>query len=237
MGGLWMGLAIPTVLCLILVACGRGNDRTTPAGSTLPDGNATAGRRSSAASEPRATGIAGSSLTRGLLRFEDMPGGWRLNAESMSSPENTEICGANLAALEQHRQKLGEAAISFERSQSGPYLAETLAAYPPGLAERVMVDLKAAVQSCTEVIIRDDEGSLSTWQLTPVSFPQFGDETLAFREYWPANNVEALVVYIRHGDRIAVLLHIAINGRVDRLQTEVFVSRAYERFAQLMTGR
>jgi hypothetical protein len=73
----------------------------------------------------------------------------------------------------------------------------------------------------------------NTWQLTPLTFPQFGDQTLAFREYFPANDVEAIVVYVRRGDRIMVLLDIAINARVDRLQTETLVGRAYERFTQL----
>jgi hypothetical protein len=166
-----------------------------------------------------------------------MPGGWQFNAESAGSPENTDICHQNLATLEQHRQKLGEAAVGFQQSDNGPYFAETLAEYPPGVAERVMTDLSAAVETCRDITVRDDEGGTSTWELTPLQFPQFGDQTLAFREYWPANGVEAIVVYIRRGDRIMVLLHIAINSRVDRLQTETLAGRAYERFAQLSSGR
>jgi hypothetical protein len=186
---------------------------------------------------PRVTGPAGNSLRPGLLRFDDTPAGWVFNAESAGSPDDTTVCGTSLATLEQHRQKLGEAAIAFQRSDSGPYFAETIAAYPSGLAERVMADLTAAAQTCREVTVRDEEGSLSTWQLAPVSFPQFGDQTLAFREYWPANTVEAIVVYIRRGDRVLTLLAVAINSSVDRLQTETLVSRAYERFLRLDSGR
>lgn len=150
-------------------------------------------------------------------------------------PQDTDICTANLAILEQERQKLAEASIGFDRGESGPYLAQSLAAYPPGVAQHVMESLTSAVQSCRTVTVRDDEGSSSIWQLTPLTFPPFGDQALAFREYWPANGVEAIIVYIRRGDFITVLLHIAINSRVDRVQTETFVSRAYERFVRLTT--
>jgi hypothetical protein len=230
-------LALVVLAVLALSACGKDGGGKAATGPAPDDASTTAGSRSGANPGPRATGAAGSDLTRGLLRFEDMPAGWRLSAQSAGSPDDTELCGTSLATLEQHRGKLGEAAVGFERGESGPYVAQTLAAYPPGVAERVMTDLATAVQTCREVTVRDEEGSLSTWQLTPLSFPQFGDATVAFREYWPANGVEAIIVYLRRGDRIAALLHIAVNGRVDRIETETLVSRAYERFQQLNAGR
>ena len=49
--------------------------------------------------------------------------------------------------------------------------------------------------------------------------------------------MKAVIVYIRRGDRIMTLLHIAINRRVERLATETFVSRAYEHFLRLDSGR
>ena len=46
-----------------------------------------------------------------------------------------------------------------------------------------------------------------------------------------------MIVSIRRGDRIMTLLHIAINSRVERLETEALLSRAYERFLRLDSGR
>jgi hypothetical protein len=227
--------AFALLLVVGLVACGGNDDDRTSSGSA--ETNQTPGIRERASGTPRTTGQAGDSLARGLLKFEDMPAGWTFNAESAGSPEDTDVCGTDLASLEQHRQKLGEAAIGFQHGESGPFFAETLAEYPPGTAERVMTDLAAAVQSCPEVVIRDDEGGTSTWQLSPLTFPEFGDQTVAFREHWPANGVEAIIVYIRRQNRIMVLLHIAINSRVDRLQTETLAGRAYERFNRLDSGR
>src|SRR5262249_51317155 len=162
------------------------------------------------------------ALSRGLVSVQDLPAGWRLSQDSGGSPEDTDLCGANLAAIEHQRQKLGEAASSFERGGSGPYLVQTLAAYPSGVAEQVMSDLAAAIASCRQATIRDEEGSLSTWELAPIPFPQLGDQTIAFREYLPTNDVEAVIVYIRRGDRITVLLSIAIRAHVDLIQTEAF---------------
>ena len=160
-----------------------------------------------------------------------------MSREQAGSPEDTDLCGTNLADIERQRDKLGEAGAAYERSESRPYLVETIAAYPPGVAERVMAELTTIVQDCREATIRDDEGGTSRWDLTPVSFPQFGDQTVAFREYWSANGVEALIVYVRRGDRVMTLIQVAINSRVDRLQAETFVSRAYERFLRLGDGR
>jgi hypothetical protein len=230
----------PITGCLLLLvalsflACGDDDAKGGQSGAAPA---AEADGRPEPSQPPLRTNAVARGLAPGLLRFEDLPGGWRVSREQAGSPEDTDLCGTNLAGIERQREKRGEAGAAYEQSPSGPYLVETIAAYPPGVAERVLADLAAVVQTCREVTIRDEEGGANLWQLTPLTFPPFGDETLAFREYWPPNGVEALVVYIRRGDRIMTLIQIAVNARVDRLQFESFVSRAYERFLRLDGAR
>ncbi len=72
----------------------------------------------------------------------------------------------------------------------------------------------------------------TAWQLSvPLLFPQLGDQTVAFRQYEPVNAIDAVVVYIRRGDRVTTLVQVAIRTRVDLGQLEGFARRAAEKLA------
>lgn len=220
---------------LLAWACGGSDKQESPGGQGAAPDSGGAATPSSARRQPNP---GADRLFAGLLSVSDMPQGWARSRDTTAgNPEDTDICTQNLADLEQHRQKLAEASIGFDRGESGPFLAQTLAVYPPGVAQQVMDNLGKAIETCREVTVRDEEGASSLWQLTRLTAPELGDQALAFREYQPANLVEAQIVYIRKGDYITVMLHIAINSRVDRTQTDAFASRAYERLLHVAGER
>ncbi len=127
--------------------------------------------------------------------------------------------------------------MGFQQSEIGPFLVHAVAAYPTGVAVQVLTGLAATVGSCRQITVRDTEGSLTQWEVSLVPFPQLGDQTVAFREYQAVNQVEALVVYIRRGDVVAVLVDIAVRAAVDRRQTELLARRADEKLAEVARDR
>jgi hypothetical protein len=220
------------VLVLAVVSCG-GDDARGKGGEAATDTPAPAARGTSRPSGPTSSGALGERVSSALLTIHDMPSGWRLGSDARGDPDDTTWCGVSLGTLEQHRRKLGQADIAFERGEAGPFLTQSVVAYPEGMARQVLDDLTSSAGGCAEVTVRDDEGTLSTWQSSRIPFPELGDQTLALRQFFPVNNIEALVVYIRRGEYVTTLVHIAIRQPVDRAQTEAFARLADTRLSQL----
>jgi hypothetical protein len=226
-----------TVVCAVvllavgMIACGRGNGGASGERAVAPD---VAAPRDQPRATPVRDGPEAERLWRALLSAFDLGGGWHPAQDARGAPEYTNICAANLATLERQGQKTAEVGASFEQSPSGPFVGQTLAAYPPGVAEQVLADLRAATRDCNAVSVYDPtEDSWSVWQLSPLETQTVGDESLAFRQSFPPHAVDAEVVYIRRGDAISVLVHVAIGERIDPRQTENMARRAEERMRQL----
>ena len=224
--------ALVLLLTAMVAACGGGDDRRSR-GEAATDTPVPAARGTNRPAGPTSSGALGERVSSALLTIHDMTSVWRLGSDARGDPDDTTWCGVSLGMLEQHRQKLGQADIAFERGEAGPFLTQSVVAYPTGTARRVLDDLTDAAGGCAEVTVRDDEGTLSTWQSSRIPFPELGDQTLALRQFFPVNNIEALVVYIRRGDYVATLVHIAIRQPVDLGQTEAFAWLADAKLAQL----
>jgi hypothetical protein len=164
-------MVLVVFVVLAFTACRGQNDSTAATGQPLAATavSAPAARRSPASLPPR-TGPLADRLSRGLLSVHNLPGGWKLSQEARGDPEDTDLCGTNLASLEQQRTKLAEVEAGFDRGASGLFLVHAITAYPEVVAQR-MLDGLAAVQACQQLVIRDDEGTLTTWELTPLSAP------------------------------------------------------------------
>lgn len=225
-------LAFACAAPLLSIACGRGGSHSNAAKPT--ESAATAVTAPPATAKPSA---ASERLARALLSIEDLPGGWSRSMDARGTPADTEICAASLARLEESASALATAEESFQRGGSGPYLVQSVTAYPPGGAERVMANLGAATHGCESVTVKDEEGQATNWQLSVLNFPHLADETLALREYQTVNNVEAVVVYIRKDDLVTVLLSIAVFNRVDFGQTEAVARAAAARLSQYVASR
>src|SRR5581483_6363389 len=119
-------LALPLALALIVTACGGSAPagRASNPSTTQP---AAAARRQPAYTPPRAGPVA-DRLNRGLLTIGDLPAGWKLSQEARGDPDDISLCGAALATLEGHRDKLAEVDVAFERGTVGPFIVHALAA-------------------------------------------------------------------------------------------------------------
>lgn len=232
----WRSSVVLLAFALMIGACGGVTAPSQPGGSTLPP-SAASRAPGPAGFAPSRTGPVADKLAKALLTSYDVPASWKRSKDVRGDPEDTTICDTSLATLEQHRAKLAEVDVGFERGSAGPFVVQAAAAYPAGTAPRVMDSLAAAVQPCRTLTVRDEEGTLTQWELTPIPFPQLGDQTVAFREYQPVNAVAALVVYVRRGDLVTVVITIAIRAPVDRAQAERFARRADEKLAAVAAGR
>jgi hypothetical protein len=222
------------VVAILLTGAGCGGGSPSPpsggTNATSPANASTSTARQPAFSPPR-TGPLADHLTKSLLTIHDVPGGWRLSQDARGDPEDTDFCGQNLSSIEAHRTKLAEVEVGFERGSDGPFLVHAIAAYPEGTAQATMDRLTAAIASCVEITVRDDEGTASTWQVQPLSFPSLGDQSVAFREFQTVNQVEAVVVYLRRGNLVGIVIGIALRAPVDRVQLESLARLADERLA------
>jgi hypothetical protein len=236
------------VVASVVVGCGGRTAQPRVADGSLPSASSPAGTGTGSGAgagaggrsmpgEPPRTGPLADRLRRALLSLHDLPAGWRRSEDARGNPADTAVCGTTLASLERQADKLAEVEIGFQQSGIGPFLVHAVAAYPTGVAERVLTNLAAAVGSCRQIVVRDTEGSLTPWEVHPVPFPPLGDQTVAFREYQAVNQVEALVVYVRRGDMVAVLVDIAVRAPVDQRQAEMRARRADERLADAARDR
>ena len=223
----------------LAVACGGGNERATTIQSTVtplqataaPEETATIVETSSPATATPNDDEIAERLSAALLSIEDMPTGWAVGPPDEDEDENeNDICGISSGQFAE-----GAAArvtANFQESEFGPFLAQVIDFFPDGDAERVMTEFSDAFGSCTEWTDIDEDGTETTWRLSPLSFPKVGDETFAFRmstvTFLGAFEVDFIVW--RRGDVVEVIGHSMIGFEgIDSEQTEAFVRQADER--------
>lgn len=152
-------------------------------------------------------------LRAALLAVEDLPTGFTAQAADEGEDDGAS-CGED---LEETNPAAAKAAASFAGGMLGPFVQEELLAYEPDEAEAVMARGIASVRACQGYT--DDQGQ--KFNLSPLSFPDLGDETFAARldVDGPSLDLVADVVVLRQDDVIAFLFH-ASTLPVDSVLTE-----------------
>lgn len=221
----------------LVIACGGGSERATTIEPTVTPIQATQPPQEtativetpgSAATTPEDADI-GERLPEALLTLEDMPTGWTVSPteEDEEDDDGSEICG--VASGQFAEDASARVTANFQESEFGPLLAQIIDLFADGNAKRVVAEFSDAFGSCTEWTDIDEDGNETTWRLSPLSFPKFGDETFAFRMSTVTflGAVELDFIVWRRGDIVEVIGHttIGLEG-VDSEQTEAFVQRA-----------
>jgi hypothetical protein len=191
---------------------------TAPTNTAVPTDTAVP----SPTEEPEtATEIDQELLLESLLTINDMPTGWSGTAATF---EVREPGGTyTFACADLPARSTGQARVEFEKSSMGPFLQEAVIVYPTEEdAEDALADLSSAAQECQNWT--DESGN--DWTISPLSFPNFGDETFAARLQ---GTLEADTIYVREDNMVIHVLHGALAG-VDSTLTEEMTTLTVEKF-------
>lgn len=233
-------------LSALLVACGGSDDTadTVPArtaSSSSPGPAATVTSIASSAATPGATPTPApepepqsEKLTPALLTLDEMPPGWSPSSSVNDTADEDGICGkpdVGLAVASPAR-----ADVSFQQGEFGPFFAYAIAQYKGSDARKAMDYLKDQLAACAEWTETNDDGTTTTWKLSPISFPKVGDETLVVRMstvvpffgpaqtdlvFWRRGNVVQLAGYVSIGPGGASPLEDLVKRADDKARKEL----------------
>ena len=230
--------ALPAAFLLaftaLMVGCGDGNDRaaTVPdqpvATSTLetsgePDESAVGESDSATISEER--------LSKALLTINDMPTGWT------TTPPEAEDDDADFCGVDFESTAIVDIEVGFQQSQTGPFIGHSLQLFPAGEGKRSFEAGVERASSCTEFTVTNEDGTVNTWRIWPLSFPEVGDDTLAFRvraevAFFGSATVD--IIASRRGDVISVFALTVIGfGSPEPALTERLVRLADDRLREV----
>lgn len=160
-------------------------------------------------------------LKAALLRLDDLPAGWT-TMEQDEQEDSTSFCRKQTP--KEKFPPIEEADADFQKAEHGPFLSHGIGVYedPDG----VMNYFLQVIQECEEWTDTQD-GIETTFTLKPLSFPNYGDRTIALRLVGDSDmfTIEGDVVVWRRDDIVSLIVQLAIGG-VDSAQTETFVQKA-----------
>lgn len=238
---LFLSLNLTLASCWFTYGDGEPAQRSEPASSPTPTVTATATRTPTRTPTPTPTrtpiprptatpsptpGITTSDLDAVLLTTADLPSGWgSSNAVDLGADRDVSICDA--PGPDTVIEPAARSEAQFQESDFGPFLAETLSAYrDEDEAQEIMGHLRESI-SCDEW---DDESRDYVWEISPLSFPEKGDETFSIEmqtDFGFLGEVRFHAVFIRTGSVITLVGYGAL-GSVDIDDTEAFVDLALE---------
>lgn len=184
-------LAVPAIAATVfaLAGCG-GRDDATDAGSTT------------GAASPSAIAVPSFDPDDAVIALSDLPSGWAVEPDDDN--DYSELCGLGGPASLIGGTGADRADAQFAEGGDSPVLANAVSAYVPGEANVVFDQAKEIVAGCASL-----ESGGTTYEVTPVSFPEQGDESIPllvsteFRGY----TIRLYLVITRVADGITALLY------------------------------
>ncbi|MGJ9372553.1 hypothetical protein [Nesterenkonia sp. CF4.4] len=218
-------------LTLVLGACGDdGEERAQtidPPPSEAPDGETENAPEPAPESEHL-------DVESALLTLEDMPTGWTEESDDASSDtdDDAALCDVELIG---DAEAVDDASAEFSAGDFGPLLSHTVAVFDDDEAEQALEAFTEALSNCNEWTEESEDGPL-TFRPAPLSFPSFGDDTLAIRFNVASEMVDMTMDMIawRQANTINLIAVAEVFGTPDAEQTEEFVTVADERIASLL---
>jgi hypothetical protein len=191
-----------------------------------------------------------SELDARLLGTADLPPGWE-EFDPASQPEQTEqdsgFCGE---PVPDESNATDSASVQFAKGELTSRMVETLVAYEtPEQATEAFNKVEQTVGTCKQWDL-DQAGTVSRFNLTPATFPNLADQTVAARVTSTFNvdagsaerpatmqgSVTGDTVVVRYQNHILVLRHFAIGvgeqPEFSATDTEPATRRAVEKLMQ-----
>ena len=166
-----------------------------------------------------------------------MPPGW-VGTERPAPQQEDEV--AHVCGVVRTYKVLARAKRQFSYTAQPLVVDHTVTAFVPGDAQRVLDDNRELLRQCAEFREISQSG-VRTYRLSPLSFPNIGDQSLAMRMDVDAASgpVQQLVlVMVRRGDVTSALAFNAPpRASIDTAMIEGLARRADERLLALISGR
>jgi hypothetical protein len=192
-------LTLPAVvgLALVLTACAHGAEpqpAQTPA--VTPAGSAAAG-----------------DLQAALLTTADMPPGFVVTQDT-GDAQKSGGCPPLEADVESGART--HAQVLFKADDLGPFIRERLLELSPEDAQKVVTNLRSAVDACRHFTSHDDTVGSIEFSVSMLSVDPMGDATAAIRLTGRPTIVDLAlyqdIVAIRHGDVVILISHVSMSS-------------------------
>lgn len=217
-------LCAATIAILILGGC-SGNADTPDRAATIDATTTTTGPPDSATTTSSPVDVDQAQLESVLLTIEDVPTGYATYTDP-SPDDDTGFCDGHDPVVDHPELAKAEAQFS-QGGETGPFLIEIVAAYSPDEAEAFMGSARDALNACQTYTEPNADGTTATITLSPISFPSFGDETLATRITVTSGVVSGVgdIVYVRNGNSVFYIATLGLGGN-DTTVTEAMTRAA-----------
>lgn len=162
-----------------------------------------------------------------LLTIDDFPSGWSLESfeeDEGSSETSTVFCSELPSTNIPNRE------VRFSRGQVGPFLFQTTGIFPTvDEAEERFQSIQAIAEDCDTWTVANDEGDEMTYTLLPLSSPDFGDQSMAFR--LTLDNGQGDITYVRAANIMFIFVHLTtiFGDPIDPDLTENLVELTLDR--------
>lgn len=184
--------------------------------------------------------LPGSDLPNALIDLGEMPLGWAYSIPPQRYFKTDPTQGAPRGKVVPFRGTAMEtAATYFERGVGGPYTRVEFLRYAPGQA-KALLDAQARLLAQYPRWTVKAAGYTIALQATPLAFPSFGDETLAWRQsaadqkWIAAEELNNDRILIRRG---CVLIEVSNTSARSNPQVETEFTLWLARLAEQRLGR
>ncbi|KQU64139.1 hypothetical protein [Phycicoccus sp. Root101] len=205
-------LALPVaVLALALTACGNAPERAVTVGTQSPA--AKAAQTSEAAPKPKGAGdkLNAKQVKAALLAVGDMPTGW---AAAESEPEKDDTSTVEPASCQKLFDNMdtsgkkvkakNKAKTSFTQGgMLGVQFEEEVASFDDDNQGDKVQGLAKVLTECSKMTVVDGADRMPM-TMTGLSFPNLGDQTLAFRAKAKSDGIEVVIdaVFVAVGHNV-----------------------------------
>lgn len=206
---------------------------TEPAGTPTESTGATAeptadGQSESTPGVVNADPEAEAALLDMVVTEEELPEGWTLFQVAPSVSESGGLTFCNSESFSRPEERLAAVEAEFERDpQAGPFLLESLTAYPEETAMEAFEFSRDITSSCEEWT--DEDGI--TYQLSVEERPDYGDESYGMRmtfEAPGAGEITADFTLVRIGGVLLALGYLGL-GELDNAEFTTITETVVEK--------
>lgn len=211
---------------LMSTAVGCGGDRPERAVTVDPKDPATSSLEGSDAEEVEApTSSSEERLTKAqidaaLLTVNDLPSGWAESPEEADDDSEDTIeparCQDVMDALDDDSgDAAAEGEANFNKGGAfGTIMSETISSYAEEVDADVVQEIADAFAECPSFTSTDAEGEVTEVTVSPMSFANLGDQTLAVAMSFESSlfTVTVNVAYVVIGHNVLALINGGVGG-------------------------
>jgi len=199
---------------------------TTPteATATAPVAEATTATIEPTVMATESEAPASADLEGALIKLGDLPTGWTADtSDDDDSDAEPGVC--NTESINAEHPAASRVEANFTGGQLGPYLGQTIGEYNDDEAEIAMQATREAI-ACGSWT--DSDGV--EWTINEMSFPDLGDDTLAFKITGTTSGfaLAAEMAVVRDDNKIIAITHSGL-GSVDSSLTEQVMRTTLDR--------